>query len=151
LAYLTQKQLTIPLKYPSLYEAQVPGTADSPAHRIEHLKSALKFLQERHSIDLSNLGDVHLMSLLESGIPIDLPEGKQLVLGTLSPNSSYVGKSMKENRLINDDLDWEIVAIFRDEHLIIPHQNTGLEAEDQLLVLTGAEMKEEIQKHFAPK
>lgn len=151
LAYLVQKQLTVNLKYNSLYEAQVPGSSDSPAHRLDHLKTALKILDDRSSVDATSLGHVRLMSLLESGIPIDLPEDKQLVIGTLSPKSPCVDTPIEENCLLEDNSDWEIVAIFRGEHLVLPHPNTVLESEDQILILTPSQFQEEFQKHFVQK
>jgi CIC family chloride channel protein len=151
LAFIVQKQISTSLKYKSLYEAQVAGAADSPAHRIEHLKTALKILDERHSIDFSSIGHMHLITLLESGIPIDLPDEKQLVIGILSPSSTCTGKPIKDSCLIKNNLDWEVVAVFRGEHLIMPHPNTVLKAKDEVLVLTASENKQELQKHFIQK
>jgi CIC family chloride channel protein len=148
LAFLVQRRLAALFRYGSLYEAQVPRPADSPAHRMEHLKTALKMLEERRSIDPGKIGHVKLVTLLEMGIPIDLPDGMQLLIGTLSPDSPYAGHPLKRARFVAENVDWEIVAIFRDQHLILPHSNTLLEAEDQLLALIPPECKEELQSHF---
>jgi CIC family chloride channel protein len=148
LAFLVQRRLAAPFRYGSLYEAQVPRPADSPAHRMEHLKTALKMLEERRSIDPGSIGHVKLVTLLETGIPIDLPDGMQLLIGTLSPGSPCAGHPLKRACFVREGVDWEIVAIFRDQHLILPHPNTVLEAEDQLLALIPPECKEELQSHF---
>ncbi len=148
LASLVQRRLTLHLKYTSLYEAQVPRPADSPAHRMEHLRTALRMLEERGSVDASKIGHLHLMRLLEAGVPIDLAGGKQLVIGTLSPKSPWAGVPVQECRLEDEAPGTEIVGIFRDEHLILPHPNSVLEAEDQLLILTSSALRERLSSHF---
>ena len=145
LAFLVQRQLTANAKYGSLYEAQVPRPADSPAHRMEHLRTAIKMLGERRLFDAETLGHLNLFSLLESGIPVDLPDGKQLLIETLPPNSPWVGKPVKEGGFMRDDVDWEVVALLRDEHLILPHPNTVMEADDEVLILVPPECREELK------
>jgi len=148
LAFLIQKQLTANVRYGSLYEAQVPRPSDSPAHRIEHVRTAIKMLSERRMFDADAVGHMNLFSLLESGIPVDLPDGKQLMIETLPPDSPWVGEPVKDARLSSDDVDWEIVAVFRDEHLLLPHPNTIMEPEDQLLILIPPDYREELEERF---
>ncbi|MEJ2215464.1 MAG: chloride channel protein [Gemmatimonadota bacterium] len=149
LAFLLQQRLTTRLKYRSLYEAQVPQPTDSPVHKMEHLKMALKMLEERRSsVEAEKIEHVNLMALLESGIPIDLPDGKRLVTGILSTDSPCAGEPMKKACFIEENVDWEIVAVLRDHHLVLPHPNSLLEAEDQLLVLVPREYEEELRKHL---
>ena len=149
LAFLVQERLSARLKYRSLYEAQVSQPSDSPAHKVEHLKTALKMLQERGtSIDTDRIEHVNLMALLESGIPIDLPDGKRLVTGRLKPDSPCAGKPLKQGCLIQEAVDWEIVAIFRQDHLIVPHPSSVLKAEDRLLVLLPIEFEDELREHL---
>ncbi len=149
LAFLIQQRLSARMKYPSLYEAQVPQPSDSPVHKAEHLKIALKMLEERRSSsDSEKFEHVNLMALLDSGIPVDLPDGKQLVTGILSADSPCAGEPMKKACFIKEDVDWEIVAIFRDHHLVLPHPEDVLEAEDQLLILVPPEYEDELKKQL---
>ncbi len=148
LAFLVQKQLTATARYDSLYEAQVPRPADSPAHRMEHLRTALKMLSERRMFDATQVGHLNLFSLIESGVPVDLPDGKQLMIETIAPDSPWAGLPVKEGSFVGDDVDWEIVALLRDEHLVIPHPNTIMEPEDQILILIPPEVREELERHF---
>jgi chloride channel protein, CIC family len=151
LAFLVQQGLSASLKYQSLYEAQAPQPTDSPVHKMEHLKTALKMLRERRAfVDAEKIGHVDLLPLLESGIPFDLPDGKQLMTGILSADSPYAGKPMKQACFIEESVDWEIVAVFRDHHLILPHPNNLLQAEDQLLVLLPPEYQDELWKNLRP-
>ncbi|MEJ2184434.1 MAG: chloride channel protein [Gemmatimonadota bacterium] len=149
LAFVIQQRLSSSLKYPSLYEAQVPQPPDSPVHKMEHLRTALKMLEERRSsIEAEKIEHVNLLTLLDSGIPIDLPDGKQLVTGILSADSPCAGAPIKKACFIKESVDWEIVAIFRDHHLVLPHPDNVLEAEDQLLVLLPPECKKELKEHL---
>jgi CIC family chloride channel protein len=148
LAYLIQSSLSAHLKYKSLYESQVISRAESPAHRIENLKTALKILSERQSFDPSMLGHVNLLSLLESGLPIDLPGGKQLFILTLSPDSPQCGTPVEQSCVSEEGEDWEIVAIFRGEHLMLPNSCTVPQAGDQFLVMTSPKHLEKLRKKF---
>jgi len=148
LAFLVQRQLAANLKYKSLYEGQVPAPSDSPAHRMEHLRTAIKMLGERHLFDPERVGHVNLFALLESGIPVDLPDGKQLWIETISAESPWAGKQISDGTLTDDEKDWEIVALLRDEHLVLPRPSTIMEAKDTVLILTPPERRGELQKHF---
>jgi CIC family chloride channel protein len=148
LGYLIQSTLSAPLKYKSLYESQVISRAESPAHRIENLKTALKILSERQTFDPSMIGHVNLLALLESGIPIDLPDGKQLFILTLSPDSLCVGTPIDQSCLLEEGEEWEIVAIFREEHLILPHPYTVPLQGDQLLVMISPKHLEKLRRKF---
>jgi len=149
LSFLVQQQLSGSLKYQSLYEAQVPQPSDSPVHKMEHLIRALKMLEERRSsVVAEKIEHVNLLALAESGIPIDLPDGTQLMTGILSSDSPYAGQPMKEARLIQESEDWEIVAVFRKHHLILPHPNNVLEVGDQLLVLLPPKFQAELWQHL---
>lgn len=134
IGYLLQEKLTIRLKYKSLYEAQVNRRSDSPAHRLDHIRTAVKLLSEKKAFDPETIGNLDFVSLLQSNIPIELPDGKHLFLGNLKKKSPCVNTKIKDNCLVENNDEWEIVAIIRDEQLILPHPNTKLEAEDQLLI-----------------
>jgi CIC family chloride channel protein len=148
LGYLIQSTLSAHLKYKSLYESQVISRAESPAHRIENLKTALKILSERQPFDPSMIGHVNLLSLLESGIPVNLPDGKQLFILTLRPDSSCVGTPIDQICLLEEGEEWEIVAILREKHLVLPHRYTVPLPGDQLLVLISPKHLEKLRKKF---
>src|SRR5207302_5915076 len=93
-SYLVQRRLAAPFKYQSLYEAQVPTRADSPAHHSEHLRIALRILKERRVLNPADVGQVDLLSLLRAGIPVELPGDRRLVIGVLRPDSPYRGKPL---------------------------------------------------------
>jgi len=55
----------------------------------------------------------------------------------LRPQSSYVGKTIKESFPIDGQDQIEAVAIFRDDHTLLPHTNLKLVAGDRWTELTS--------------
>ncbi len=49
ISYLVQMRLSVPLRYRSVYEAQVNNRGDSPAHHERHLEIARRILSEREA------------------------------------------------------------------------------------------------------
>jgi chloride channel protein, CIC family len=150
LSYLVQVTLSKRLKYKSLYEAQVPSRADSPAHHIEHMKTALRLLHERKISLPSTISHLDLYSILASGIPVDLPDGKQLTIGVLKPQSPWTNKPIQSGFLSEVEDEIEIIAIFRDGHVMFPHPETVLKPGEQLLVIASSNAMEWLGKHLSP-
>jgi len=147
---MTQVTLSRSLKYKSLYEAQVPGRADSPAHRRDHLSSALRLLGEQPGALPPVASDVKLKGLLASGIPVTLPDGKQLVMGVVRPESPVVGMKISANLPPELDGDVKILAAFREGRTYLPYSNFALEGGDQMLVVATPAARERLAKLFAP-
>jgi len=150
LSYLTQVALSQSLKYRSLYEAQVPGRADSPAHRMEHLHSALRLLGEQPGTLPSGFGNEQLRGLLASGIPVTLPDGKQLLLGVIPKGSSFEGLTFPAEFPPDLEGQVEILAAFREGKTYLPHEDFRLRDGDQMLVVVAKGARERLSKHFAP-
>ncbi|MGH9743952.1 MAG: chloride channel protein [Candidatus Acidiferrum sp.] len=94
LSFLIQVNLSSFFKYGSLYEAQVAGRADSPAHRAEHVETPLRLLDKGNISLPPQITHLHLATVLQSGLALDLPDGSQLAVGALQPNSPWVGKNL---------------------------------------------------------
>lgn len=138
LSYLIQVRLSRGFKYRSLYEAQVPRRADSPAHHTEHLQIALRIIEERRLV--GPLPDTHLnlVSLLRSGIPVELPDQRRLTVGIVRSGSPLVGRAVGEaaGRL---DGETTVITIIRGEHMIAVRPETRVEEGDRLILLTSAD------------
>ena len=150
LSYLTQVTLSGSLKYRSLYEAQVPGRADSPAHRREHMDSALRLLGEQPGSLPPVTGDAKLKGLLASGIPVTLPDGKLLLLGVVRAESPLAGMTIPDTFPPDLDGQVEILAAFREGRTYLPHSDFALRGGDQMLVVVSPGARERLAKHFAP-
>ena len=145
-SYLVQRRLAHGVKYQSLYEAQVAARADSPAHHTEHLRIALRLLEERRVLDPAEVGRVDLLSLLRAGIPVEVPGGRRLLIGVLRPDSPLRGRpaSADGGSLVGET---RIFAIIRGEHMMVPRPDTVLEAGDRLILVTPAAELEGLKQH----
>ncbi len=146
LAFLIQDLLSRNLKYKSLYEAQVKAIADSPAHMVGHLKTVVRLISERHSFKDMNVGRLNFISLLKSGIPLDMPDNKKLFIGFLSEENPCVGTRIEEFCLNTEERNWEIAGILREQHLIIPRPETVLKAKDQLIIFGSDSAVEKLKE-----
>ena len=134
-SYLVQRRLAARFPYQSLYEAQVATRADSPAHHSEHLKIALRILKERRVLDPADIGQVDFLSLLRTGIPVELPGDRRVVIGVLRSDSPYRQQPLGASNGHLDD-HTQIFAIMRGEHMMVPRPDTVLQAGDRLILVT---------------
>jgi CIC family chloride channel protein len=150
LSYVAQVTLTSPLKYKSLYEQQVPVRADSPAHYVEQLECAINLLQTQQVSVSPSCSHLDLQALLASGVPIDLPDGKQLAIGVLKRKSPYVGKLVMESFPVDGQRDIRVVAVFREGHMLLPHAQLAFREGDRMLAVTTPEAWGRLSEHFTP-
>jgi CIC family chloride channel protein len=150
LSYLVQARLSAPIRYKSLYEAQVAGQADSPAHYLEHVRVALGLLSKGQIPPSAEVGHLNLVALLDSGIPLDLPGGKQLTVGRLRAESSCVGQPIRCLDALEAKADLEVVAVLRDKALLLPQADDLLQGEDRILIIASAQAWERLGRHLVP-
>ena len=149
LSFLIQTRLSSFLKYGSLYEAQVAARADSPAHRAEHVQIALRLLDEGNISLPPQVTHLHLAALLQSGLALDLPDGSQLTVGALRPESPWAGRTIQSRTLTGAIADSKIVAILRGKSVTLARPETILQPGDRLLLIASAQAREELAKHLA--
>ncbi len=137
ISYLVQRRFARGLAYRCVYEAQVASRADSPAHHTRHLEIALRILKEKGLGDLSNAGEVDLVSLLRSGIPVELPGDRRLVVGAIRPQSPLVGGAIGASAALLGADDSNIVAVIRGEHMLAPRAEMVLAAGDRLILVAS--------------
>jgi len=150
ISYLVQRRLSEGLRYRSLYEAQVESRADSPAHHSHHLEIALRILREHQPQDVTSVGEIDLVSLLRSGIPVELAGDRRLVVGVLQPDSPYVGTTVAVSGRQLGGGDANIIAILRGEHMTVPNAKMRFEAGDRLILVVSAAHLEEVRRALAP-
>ena len=97
-----------------------------------------------------DVGHLDFISLLKSGIPLDLPDNKKLFIGFLGKKNKCIGTLIKDYCLNKEEKSWEIAGILRDQHLIIPHSNTELKEMDQVIIFgtksSVEKLKEKIKR-----
>ena len=150
LSYLIQINLSSVFKYGSLYEAQVAGRADSPAHRAENIRIALRLLDEGKVSLPPQMNHLHLAALLQSGLSLDLPDGSQLTVGALRPDSPWVGKQIQSRTLAGPIADTKLVAVLRGKSVMMARPETVLQPGDRLLLVAPPQAQEALKKHLVP-
>jgi CIC family chloride channel protein len=148
LSYLVQTILTQRFRYRTIYEAQVATRGDSPAHHTRHLEVALRLLRQRETPDYSGLGEVDLVSLLRSGIPVELPGDRRMVAGMLRPESALVGTTIRESGRALGAGTANIIVMMRAERLLAPQADTELRAGDRLVLVVDAGALRELGEHL---
>lgn len=150
ISYMLQTRLSSHLRYRSLYEGQVPTRRDSPAHYLEHIQIALNLLGRRDLPMVDKLGHLDLLRLLRSRVRVDLPGGRELTLGRIEKGSPIATKKIGELYERLSEYDFEIIAIMRREHVLLPHRETLLEAEDRLVLITSLRAREPLAQFIEP-
>ena len=147
-AYVAQRQFSSGLRYPTLYEGQVGGRSDSPAHQIEHLETAIRLLAKRKVDIPETISHLSLRTLIDAGIPVDLPESRRLVIGTIGNQSDFIGKSATSCFPTENDGEIDLVGIFRGEKLLFPDTSLRIQTDDRLLLIAASEAWEKQKQHF---
>jgi chloride channel protein, CIC family len=150
ISYLLQERLSSYLPYRSLYEGQVPTRQDSPAHYLEHIQIALSLLGKRTAPLMDKLGHLDLVRLLRSRVQFDLPGGRELTMGVVREDSPLAGDTISGFYQRLDQFDFEIVAVLRREHILLPHPNTLLGAGDRLILIISPEAREPLARYIKP-
>jgi chloride channel protein, CIC family len=150
ISYLVQTRLSsfLKLKYRSMYEAQVPDRTQSPAHYAEYLRVGLNLLGKQELSESGQMGHLNVMTLLRSGVSVDLPEGKQILACDVQPERSYIGRQVQQCSEEAGEANVEIVVILRGHEVLLPNPESVFEAGDRLLVIASPEGREWLDNHF---
>jgi chloride channel protein, CIC family len=146
IAYLIQGRLSSGLKYRSLYEGQVPGRRNSPANYLEHIQIALSLLGKRDLHLTDDLAHVDLLRMMRSRIQFELPGKKELTVAQVKEGSALVGQAISSLYRRLKEYEFEIITVMRREHILLPHPDTLLEANDRLLLITSPQSREPLAK-----
>ncbi|MGA7800830.1 MAG: chloride channel protein [Gammaproteobacteria bacterium] len=146
-SYLVQVGLTRTFKYPTLYEAQVPTPAASPANLEMYTEIVSSFLREKRvSLDRSTLHR-HLESTLASGEGIPLAHGgiEHLYSIALDPGTPAAGQQVRHVACPGV----VVVGVLRGEKEIVPGADTVLLVGDELLIAATPPSLEEFKQRVA--
>jgi chloride channel protein, CIC family len=149
LSFVIQMKLSSYFKYGSLYEAQVAGRTDSPTHRAENVRTALRLIDQGKITLPPQMNHLHLAALLQSGLALDLPDGSQLTVGALKPESPWVGKQIQSRPLSGPMAESKIMAVLRGKSVMMPRPNTVLQPGDRLLLIGPPQAQAEFAQHLA--
>jgi chloride channel protein, CIC family len=146
-SYLVQMALTRNVKYPTLYEAQEPIPAASPANTEMFSEIIADFLrQNRMRLDGSTINH-HLTMALADGEGVPLARGHELLYRvTLDSGTSAAGKQVRQVACA----DVVIVLVLRGEKEIVPGADTILHVGDELLIAATPASLEQFRQRIAP-
>ncbi len=150
LSYLVQTLLSSHLKYNSLYEAQVLGRSQSPARYLENVQLGLSVLGKGQIPKGAKIGHLDLVTLLDSGMAVNLPGRRQLNVGVLHPQSALVGKTIQSCYEMAGNAALEIVAILREGNVVLPARDTVLQENDRLLIIGSTKAETLLTEHLTP-
>jgi CIC family chloride channel protein len=139
LSYVLQINLSRLFKYDSLYEAQVAGRSDSPAHHAEQVQTALRLLDSGNLPLPADTTHLHLASLLQAGLALELPDSSQLIFGVLPPESPWVGKEIQSRPPSDVLAHTRIASILRGTTVVLARPNTILQPGDRVLIVVQPE------------
>ncbi len=87
---------------------------------------------------------------MTSGIAIDLSGGKQLTIGVLRSDSTCVNMPIKSDCLNFGDGGVQMVAILRDNKVLLLHPEMVLQSDDRLMIITSPSAWGRLSKHLSP-
>lgn len=149
LSYLVQTRLSASMRYRSMYEAQVTSRGDSPAHHTAHLEIALRILREKEFEDL-DIGELDLVSLLRSGVPVELGPSQHMVIGVLRADSPYANTTIAASGRALAGEGTNVIALLRGERMLAPRPDLVLEAGDRLILIAANERLDQLKAHVEP-
>jgi chloride channel protein, CIC family len=150
ISYVIQRWLSSYTPYRSLYEAQVPGRAQSPTHYAESVRTALSLISRRKVPRTASFTHVNLLALLDAGIPVDIPGGRQLVAGELPEETLLAGKRVHEVFPQSEAGKIDILALLNSEGVEIVDSETVLEPGQRVLGLVSPQGRDEFYQEFDP-
>jgi CIC family chloride channel protein len=148
LAFLTQSWLSKNLKYQSLYEAQVPSYAQSPAHYVEELNHAIDLIRAHQVTGGRALREMDIVSLMQAGIPLTLQSGQRLMMGEVQQDSPLAGRPLKALRERIPESQLKLLAIFHADEVRLPHENSRLRKGDRLLMLCSPDVEPALKQNL---
>jgi NhaP-type Na+/H+ and K+/H+ antiporter len=84
-----------------------------------------------------DIGHLDLPQLLQSPVHVDLPGGREVAIGAVRTGSAAAGKSIADVYSALAACDFEIIAVMRNEHVLLPQGQTQLEPSDRVIVIAG--------------
>ena len=150
LSYLVQTRLSRRLRHRSIYEAQVHSRGESPAHHTAHLKIALRILREKQLPNLDHLGEVDLVALLRSGLPVEIGDDQRIVVRRLRASSALANTDIRTNGGRLRGAEVNIIGILRGEHMLAPRPDLVLEGGDRLILVAPASGLQALRDDLEP-
>ncbi len=133
------------LKYTSLYEAQLTNKNYSPIYQIKKLKSILLCYIDLLKITPEKIKDEKMLALLESGTPINLPNGKDIYFGQFNNNAKLKKEDNKK-----EYKNIRILYLFRNGKWYHPSEIETINKNDEILIYGSKIEVNNVKTEFTP-
>lgn len=149
ISYLVQTRLSRRLAHRSIYEAQVGSRGESPAHHSAHLEIAVRILREKQISRLDHLGEVDLVSVLRTGLPVEIGDGQRIVVRALRETSTLMNTEIRQSSRLRD-AGVNIIGILRGAHMVAPRPDLVLQPGDRLILVAPGAALDTLGDDLAP-
>jgi Trk K+ transport system NAD-binding subunit len=109
----------------------------------------MRILRDHQPQDMQSVGEVDLVSLLRSGIAVELAGDRRLIVGVLRTDSPFVGTTIAVSGRQLGGGDANIIAILRGEHMTVPNAKMRFEAGDRLILVVRGDAVPRLRKDLA--
>jgi CIC family chloride channel protein len=135
LSFMVQRGLTVRVKYPRLYEAQVEGRLDSPVHHLRIIQGAFR-LVENGSLPAARINLPDLSSLLRIGESLGIHRGKGRVFAVPldSVNDPLVGQ--RADHILGKVPGLVLLGVARGQD-VLPSTHEGPLTQGDVLILAA--------------
>jgi CIC family chloride channel protein len=147
IAYLVQVLMSTPFRHKSMYEAQVHSRAQSAAHYVEDMRNALDVIGKGHVKAQPGMGKLDLFALLQTGVGVEVGDGKELTAALVAPGSMIDGMAVEKVMHSYADGKWDVMAVMREgQGVISPGPELVLRANDRLLLMASPEVRHDLME-----
>lgn len=143
-SYVVQVALTRKAKYPSLYEAQVPRSVDSPAHHKIYYEAVANMLRQRKVRLDDDIVGQELMDRLSRGQGVPLMGGDEFLYSLELPADTVLaGQKLNTVKFPEGIL---LISILHDQEVVVPKDDTALHVGDRLTVAATPQAMEALRQ-----
>ncbi len=142
-SYVVQVALTRHAKYPSLYEAQVPRSVDSPAHHKIYYEAVANMLRQRKVRLDDDIVGQELMDRLSRGQGVPLIGGDEFLYSVeVHDDTVLAGYQLSTLNFPNGTL---LISLLRDQEVVVPKGDTILQVGDKLTIAATPQAMEALR------
>ena len=145
---VVQRHYSARRRYPTMYEGQVEGRPDSPAHQTKHLETAIRLLAKRKVALPEGTSHLSLDMLLNTGIPVDLPGNRRLLVEVVGKEDEGAVERIESRFPPGRQSECGLVAVFRGTRLLFPDPALRFQPEDRLLIIASSEAWSDEKRPF---
>jgi Trk K+ transport system NAD-binding subunit len=96
------------------------------------------------------VGELDLVALLRSGVPVEIADGQRIMIGKLRAASPLAHTSIAASGRHLVGPDTTIIAVLRGEHMMAPRADAELLPGDRLILVVSDQSAHAFDQHLEP-